>query len=64
MTELERFAWKYFLAVVQKFLGNYKADDRTELLNEMLISFKTFGCNMSIKVDYHRSHLDYSQHNL
>ena len=49
---------------MQRFLGNYKADNYSELVSEMLIKFKDLGCNMSIKVHYLHSHLDYFPENL
>ncbi|GBM32034.1 hypothetical protein AVEN_127375-1 [Araneus ventricosus] len=52
MNEAERKAWTSFVAVVGNFLGKRKAENYVELVNEMLNSFKSFGCNMSIKVYY------------
>lgn len=49
MAELERFEWKSLEAIVQEFLGKYKADPYKELLQEMLLSLKNFDCIISIK---------------
>ena len=64
MTAQERLTWKSFVAVVQNFLGNHKAENHKQLVEEMLLNFKNLGCNMSIKVHYLHSHLDHFEHNL
>jgi hypothetical protein len=64
MNEAERKAWTSFVAVVGNFLGKRKAENYVELVNEMLNSFKSLGCNMSIKVHYLHSHLDRFPENL
>lgn len=64
MNNLESVAWKSFVQVVTKFLGNEKADNYVELVNDLLGSFKNLGCNMSIKVHYLHSHLDKFPENL
>lgn len=64
MNEAERKAWTSFIAVVKNFLGKHKAENYVELVNEMLNSFKSLGCNMSIKVHYLHSHLDSFPENL
>lgn len=64
MNDLESLAWKSFVAVTQNFLGNHKADNYVQLVEEMLVRFRDLGCNMSIKIHYLNSHLDQFQHNL
>ena len=58
MTALERAVWLSFVAVVQNFLGNNKVENYCELVNRMLLAFRDFGCNMSIKLHFLNSHLD------
>lgn len=58
MNEAERKAWLSFVEVVRNFLGNRKAENYVQLVNEMLNNFRNLGCNMSIKVHYLHSHLD------
>lgn len=58
MNEAESHAWISFVTVIKNFLGNHKAENYADLVNDMLISFKNLGCNMSIKVHYLHSHLD------
>ena len=64
MTALERAAWLSFVAVVQNFLGNNKAENYSELVNRMLLAFRDLGCNMSIKLHFLNSHLDQFPDNL
>ena len=64
MNSMESRAWKSFVQVITKFLGNTKADNYVELVNNMLDNFQRLGWNMSIKVHYLHSHLDHFPHNL
>ncbi len=64
MTDIERLAWKSFVAVTNNFLGNVKAANYEEIVTEMLHNFRNLGCHMSIKVHYLHSHIDQFQHNL
>jgi hypothetical protein len=64
MTRDERKAWTAFTAVVNKFLGNTKAANYKSLVNELLSSFKKLGCNMSVKVHFLHSHINYFPDNL
>ena len=57
MTVVETRAWKAFSKVVHKFLGNKRADNYIELMEELLLSLQDLGCRMSIKVHYLHSHL-------
>ena len=57
MTVVEARAWKAFSKVVHNFLGNKKADNYIELVEELLLSLQDLGCRMSIKVHYLHSHL-------
>ena len=64
MTELEKNAWLSFKAIVTDFLGNTRAENYTEIVQKLLDSYKTLGCNMSIKVHFLHSHLDKFPENL
>ena len=57
MTVVEAQAWKAFSKVVHNFLGNKRADNYIELVEELLHSLQDLGCRMSIKVHYFHSHL-------
>ena len=58
LTNIERKAWSSFVNVVKNFLGKHRADNYSEIVQDMLTNFKNLGCNMSIKVHYLHSHLD------
>ena len=57
MTVVEARAWKAFSKVIHNFLGNKRADNYIELVEELLLSLQDLGCRMSIKVHYLHSHL-------
>ena len=57
MNETEERAWNAFCNVVQNFLGNKKADNYEEIVEELLMSLRDLGCTKSIKVHYLHSHL-------
>jgi hypothetical protein len=64
MTETEEHAWKAFKEVVKKFLGNIKDILYKTIVRNMLDKFKLLGCNMSLKLHFLASHLDYFPPNL
>ena len=62
--EVELEALKAFVLVVKNFLGNNKARNHAELVNNMLTAFRNLGCNMGIKMHYLFSHMDRFPENL
>ena len=64
MNEVELEAWKAFVLVVKNFLGNNKARNYAELINNMLAAFRNLGCNMSVKMHYLFSDMDRFPENL
>ncbi|CAM1324756.1 Uncharacterised protein r2_g3359 [Pycnogonum litorale] len=64
MNAAEARAWNAFSDVVQNFLGNRKADNYQEIVEELLLSLQALGCRMSIKVHYLHSHLGKFPENL
>jgi hypothetical protein len=64
MTTVEKRAWIAFKNVVAGFLGNNKADNYKDLAEELLDSFRSLDCRMSLKVHYLHSHLDFFRPNL
>ena len=53
-----------FKLLVTGFLGNTKDPNYKTIVTDMLDNFKKLGCNMSIKVHFLHSHLDYFSANL
>ncbi|GFX75567.1 uncharacterized protein TNCV_4714741 [Trichonephila clavipes] len=60
----EKNAWNSFKLVVTGFLGNKKDPNYKALVAELLQNYKILGCNMSVKVHFLHSHLDYFPENL
>lgn len=64
MNALEEKAWLSFKSVVINFLGNKKAENYKQIVEDMLKNFKNLGCRMSLKVHFLHSHLDFFPENL
>ncbi|GFT51488.1 uncharacterized protein TNCV_51121 [Trichonephila clavipes] len=64
METKEKNAWNSFKLVVTGFLGNKKDPNYKALVAELLQNYKILGCNMSVKVHFLHSHLDYFPENL
>ena len=64
MNEVELEAWKTFVLVVNNFLGNNKARNNAKLVNNMLTAFRNLSCNVSVKMHYLFSHMDWLSENL
>ena len=52
LTETESAAWQSFVLFTQSFLGNHKAENYQELVENMFSQFKDLGVKMNIKVHY------------
>lgn len=63
MTNLEKRTWISFKNVVNGFLGN-RIENYKDLVETLLSNFKAMRCNMTIKVHYLDSHLDFFPANL
>ena len=61
MTDVELSAWSSFVSLV---LGNHKALNYVELVENMLTKYQEMGANMSIKIHFLHSHLDRFSENL
>ena len=64
LSQIEKSAWKSFKSVVKIFLGNRKAPNYREIVGELLQSYQDMGCNMSLKIHFLDSHLDFFPDNL
>ncbi|KAJ8887450.1 hypothetical protein PR048_013665 [Dryococelus australis] len=64
ITYLECLARMLFIDVIAKFLGNVRDPNCKEIVREMLSSYKHLGCNMSLKIHFLNSHIEYFQTNL
>ena len=55
----ETAAWDSFKFVLRGFLGNRRAQNYEELVNNLLQSYQKMGCNMSLKIHFLHSDLDF-----
>ena len=55
----EKTDWDSFKFVVKVFLGNRRAQNYEELVNNLLQSYQKLGCNMSLKIHFLHSHLEF-----
>lgn len=55
---VELRAWDAFKDVTKHFLGNEKSHDYAQRVDILLQSYKSLGCNMSLKMHFLHSHLD------
>ena len=58
MNPLEADAWRGFVGVVQNFLGNRRAANFEEVVQNILDAYQRLEANMSIKVHFLHNHLD------
>ena len=57
-------AWISLKKVSKSFLGCHRAENFRKVIVEMLSTYKTLGCKMSLKVHFLDSHLDFFHKNL
>ncbi|UYV79052.1 hypothetical protein LAZ67_17000923, partial [Cordylochernes scorpioides] len=62
--EVEAAAWNSFRNVCKNFLGSVKVENYRDIVNDLLLSYKALGCNMSLKIHFLHSHLDFFPDNL
>jgi len=55
----EKAAWDSFKFIVKVFVGNRRAQSYEELVNNLLQSYHKLGCNMSLKIHFLHSHLEF-----
>ena len=64
LNETERNACLSFKRICKDFLGNHKAANCQDVVQDLLTSYKAMGCNMSLKIHFLESHLDFFPENL
>ena len=57
-TEPERNAWMSFRRICKDFLGNHKAANYQNVVQDLLNSYKAIGCNMRLEIHFLESHLN------
>jgi hypothetical protein len=64
LNETERNAWLSYKKICKDFLGKHKAATYENAVQNLLTSYKVVGCNMSLKIQFLESHLDFFPENL
>ena len=59
LSGIEKVAWNAFRDVPHNFLGNTKAPNYIELVEQMIDSYKNMGYSMSLKIHFLHHHLDF-----
>jgi len=59
----EMAVWDIFKFVVKEFLGNRRAQNYEELVNNLLQSYQKLSCNVSLTTHFLHSHLDFFPEN-
>lgn len=64
LSKKEKIAWNAFKDVVKNFLGSHKDPKYSYFVSKMLNAYQQLGCNMSLKIHFLHSHLDFFPENL
>ena len=64
LNETVRNAWLSFKRICKDFLGNHKAANYQDVVQDLLTLYKALGCNMSLKIHFLESHLYFFPENL
>ena len=59
MNQEEKRAWNAFEATSTGFLDNSKDPEYKKIIKELLIAYKALGYNMSLRIHFLHSHLDF-----
>jgi len=64
VTEMELNAWMSFKDICHGLLGNMRAENYEELVENLLLHYHNLGCRMSLKIHFLHSHLPFFPSNL
>lgn len=64
LSDNESRAWNAFESICNNFLGDNKSENYRELVEELLTAYHILECNMSLKLHFLHSHLDFFPENL
>lgn len=64
LSPIEKRAWTAFINVINNFLGNKRAENYKEIVEELIASYHAMGVNMSLKIHFLHNHLNFFQPNL
>ena len=60
LNETERNTWLSFKRICKDFLGNHKTANYQDVVQDLLTSDKAMGCNMSLKIHFLETQLNFS----
>jgi len=64
LTKKENAAWRSFIAMVDGFLCNHRAEYYVQLVRTLVRNYHKIGCGMSLKVHIIDAHLDSFKDNM
>jgi len=64
LSHVQRNAWLSFVDVINRFLGNTRAENYTAIVTKLINDFQAAGCKMSLKIHFLDSHIDFFAPNL
>ena len=64
LNKVEKRAWLSFISLCKNYLGNERSPKYEEVVHEFLEAYGEMRCNMSIKIHFLHSHLDFFPDNL
>ncbi|KAL4702128.1 hypothetical protein ACJJTC_000132 [Scirpophaga incertulas] len=64
LNKKELAAWRAFVKVVKRFLGNHRENNYKSLVLNRLKTYRAMGCRMSLKIHFLHSHIDFFPENL
>ena len=64
LNDSKRNAWLSFKRICQDFLGNHKAANYQDVVQDLSTSYKATECNRRLKIHFLETHLDFFPENL
>jgi len=64
LNKVERSAWVSIVDVIRNFLGNTRSENYKAIIGNLLKNLHALGSNMSLKIHFLHSHLDFFKPNL
>ena len=65
LNETESKAWLLFREICEDFLGNHRAENYQDVVQDLLTSYKAMGCNIySLQTHFLQSHMNFFPENL
>ena len=63
LNSAELSSWLSLKSIIANFLGNYRSTQYENVVDELMENFHQIGPRTSVKMHFHRSHLDYFKDN-